>query len=60
MYVNSIYFMYNDVQYIEVSIILIVNLFLELIYDRFHIDVFVFFCLLTVLTWNFYSINRNK
>ena len=42
MYVYSIYFMY-DVQYIEVSIIIIVNLFLELICDRFDIDVFVIF-----------------
>ena len=30
-----------DVQYIEVSIVIIVNLSLELICDRFHIDVFV-------------------
>ena len=40
MYVNSIYFM-SDVIYIEVSITIIVNLFLELICDRFSIDVHV-------------------
>ena len=38
MYVNLVYFMY-DVQYIVVSIIIIVNLFLELIFDSFPIDV---------------------
>ena len=42
MYVNSIYFMY-DVQYI----IIIVNLFLELICDLFHIYVHV--CLIFFL-----------